>query len=541
MSKIYLKVYTREPDANCYPEGLAYGIHMAYSHDGEEYFPLHKNYGILFAEGQITESNTIVPKGVKEPKIVELEDGRYGIIAIRTNENGEEDESAETQFLLWETKDFINYKDVGLVPAGQLDGKKICNPLMIDVEAVVDALTYWNPIACKEVRVPSQVKVNKEEELDAIKAAVLYTDGSTVDKCIVWDKSGIDFSTPGIYEVKGNIKRPKYQFPLTEGYGDPVIFRWEEKWYYIATNDNLDDIGLYVREADTVEGLFEKGIEEHLILPYDEERELIQTFWAPEFHVIGGELYILFAVSGKKWGPQCHLMKFKKGGSLINPESWEDPVRVLKKDGSFLAQEGITLDMTYIKTPGCSYMVWSYREHIMSPGDTGSMLYIASVDEAEPWRLTSEPVLLTRPLFGWENVEGTINNEGPYAFVQDDMVYLAYSGGAANGYTYALGMLTACINDDLLDIKAWQKRKTPVLTFYSVEGEYGPGHNSFYRNEDGELMIAYHGETSIESNLRCDGIRRVHFRKNGLPDFEMAPEDDLCENMRDISITVTIE
>ena len=147
MDKIYLKVYTREPDAKCYPEGLAYGIHMAYSEDGEEYFPLHKNYGILFAEGQITEFNTIVPKGVKNPGIVVLNEGLYGIVATRINENGQEDDSAKTHYLLWETKDFINYRDRGLVPTKELEGKNICNPILLEAEAVKEAFIYWNPIS----------------------------------------------------------------------------------------------------------------------------------------------------------------------------------------------------------------------------------------------------------------------------------------------------------------------------------------------------------------------------------------------------------
>ena len=117
------------------------------------------------------------------------------------------------------------------------------------------------------------------------------------------------------------------------------------------------------------------------------------------------------------------------------------------------------------------------------------MLYIASIDEREPWRLTSEPVLLTRPLFGWENVAGTINNEGPYAFQRNGKVFLTYSGGSANRYTYALGLLTANSDSDLLDLRSWSKSMTPVLTFYSVDGEYGPGHNSFFTGSDGELMI----------------------------------------------------
>jgi hypothetical protein len=47
-----------------YPEGLARSIHFAYENDGESK-PIHKNYGILFAEGRISGENTIVPVGVR--------------------------------------------------------------------------------------------------------------------------------------------------------------------------------------------------------------------------------------------------------------------------------------------------------------------------------------------------------------------------------------------------------------------------------------------------------------------------------------------
>ena len=126
------------------------------------------------------------------------------------------------------------------------------------------------------------------------------------------------------------------------------------------------------------------------------------------------------------------------------------------------------------------------------------MLYIAEIDENRPWQLTSDPVLLSRPLYGWENVSGTINNEGPHGFVKDHRVYLGYSGGSANSYTYAVGLLTADDDADLLCVENWKKSETPVLSFYSVEGEYGPGHHSFYTDEQGELMIAYHAEDALE-------------------------------------------
>ena len=542
--KGYLKVYTRMPDKGSYPAGLAYSIHMAGSRDGKSFHPFNKNYGILFAKAQIRKDDTLFPKGVKDPQIFAFKDGGYGISAVRVNESGEPDESAQGKFLLWKTRDFISFEDEELIDAKEAEQLLFVNAsdcLEIEESILTKAEEYWSPVFNTEIIVPECVTVHSAGELDDIKARAVYSDGSSVLKKVAWEREKIDFSVPGVYEISGKVEDKSYPFPLAKGYGDPVFFRWEGKWYYISTNDNVDDIGLYVREANTVRDLFKEGVTEHLILEKDESRELVQTFWAPEFHVIGGELYLLFAVSGRMWGPQCHFMKLKKGQPIIRPESWEDPVRVRRTDGSWLSEDGITLDMTYLKTARGSYFIWSYRRNIGTPEDTGSMLYIAAADEKEPWKLASEPVLLSRPLFGWENVAGTINNEGPYTFVKDGKVYLTYSGGSANSYTYTVGLLTAKETDDLLDISVWSKRCAPVLSFYSVEGEYGPGHNSFFEDEDGDLMIAYHGETGLDQNLRCDGIRRIHFRKNGFPEFGMSAGQDLDRKLADVKMKVAVE
>lgn len=34
-------------------------------------------------------------------------------------------------------------------------------------------------------------------------------------------------------------------------------------------------------------------------------------------------------------------------------------------------------------------------------------------------------------------------------------------------------------------------------------------------------MTAYHTEKDIKRNPRCNGIRRIHFRKDGTPEFGM--------------------
>lgn len=459
-----LVVGVRELDKEAYPFGLASAVHFALEKEGVR-IDLNRNYGILFAEGEISKDNTIIPLGIEEPVVFLLEDDFLGIAGKRVVNYGVPYEADGDKLWAWKTKDLIHFETLGLVDQVFVTKHNPDHTLELSEQLAETAISHWNPPVPEE------------------------------DPTVT-----------------------KYQFPLAKGYGDPVIFPWNGKWYYISTNDNLDDIGIYVREADTIPGLFESEITEHLILPYDEKRELIQTFWAPEFHVIGGELYLLFAVSGRQWGPQCHLMKLKKGGNIVDPSGWEDPIKVVRKDGSPLASGAITLDMTYVKASRGSYVVWSYREHIGTSLDTGSMLYIASIDEKEPWRLTSDPVLLSRPLLGWENVEGTINNEGPNAFTKDGKLYLTYSGGSANAYTYAVGLLTAELDADLLDINAWNKSISPILTFYSVD-EFGPGHNSFYTDENGNLMIAYHGETGLKEHLRCDMIRRVCFKEDGTPYF----------------------
>ena len=555
----YLMLYTREhgADEDSYPDGLARSIHMAASTDGVYFTPMFSNYGILFAKAEVTEENTLVPKCVKKPWVFQWEGG-YGIAALRVNEDGSEEEESRGKALLWTTSDFIRFEEKGLVETATLpcrceeeacvcgrylsacDDADISCVIAMDAALVDRAVLHYSKLTNVAVQLPERVCAKAEEDLAKVQARAVYSDGSTAQKQVKWDCSPVDFTKPGTYTVCGEVQNPEYPFPLANGYGDPVILPWEGKYYFIATNDNTNDVGLYVREADTVEGLFAEGVEQHIILDYDEERDFIQTFWAPEFHIIGDELYILFAVGGKQWSPQCHLMKFKKGGSIISADSWEEPVRAVLQDGNYLGTQGITLDMTYIRSGRDSYMVWSYREHCMSEGDTGSMLYIASVDEKEPWKLTSEPVLLSRPLYGWENVSNTINNEGPYAFVTEDTVYLAYSGGSANKFTYAVGLLTAKVGTDLLDLANWEKAKRPVLSFYSIDGLYGPGHNSFFTDAQGNLMIAYHGETAIDKTLRCDGMHRVHFGIDGEPVFDLAPQRDLKPELRNVQIQVEI-
>ena len=550
ISKGKLLVYTRTPEAALYHGSLARSIHFAYSDDGEVFEPFHQNYGILFAPGEIAEDNTIQEKGVIKPYIYPLSQGGYGIKAVRTDKDGH----SEHLSLFWTTNDFRSFayhgkmeeNDHSAAPqesnpftqAIPLPGIVPGNMLDVDKAFGRELLQFWLPLKNVSVSVPETISARCAEDVHSIKAVAAYTDGSTCLKHVQWHMDGVRFDKPGDYLITGTVTQPEYPFPLTKGHGDPVLFSHNGWQYYIATNDNTNDCGLYVRRAKTRAELFAGPYEEQIIL--DVSEEFVQTFWAPEFHMIENELYLLFAVSGKVWGPQCYMMKLKPGGEILHADDWEKPVRVCRMDGKPLASGAITLDMTCFHANGQYYVVWSYREHIGTQKDSGSMLYIATIDAKCPYRLTSEPVLLSRPLFGWENMDGTINNEGPYALIAGDTLYLTYSGGAADGYSYTLGLLTADINANLLDPKSFHKWPTAVLSYVSIPGEYGPGHNSFFTDEDGCIMIAYHAKMDEHKSPRCAAIHRVHLASDGRPAFDLSAERDLDPKLRHVTTIVRV-
>lgn len=510
MQEHCLKVYTRDVVEGKYPNGLAYSIHMQIIAD-DKTLALNNNYGLLFPKAGINEQNVIVPSFTREARVCAFcredrdDEKRYLITGKDCKQSGEVDSDNNTKLWCWITSDFIDFTECGL-----LDEAEVCNIAKLSIEdirksdSVSVSEAQFNKITDK------WMQLSFKEMLED--GTVVYSDGSIHKK---------DLSN-----------YPKLKFPLARGFGDPVIMLWKDEYYYIATNDNMNDIGLYAKKSQTLDGLFAEDTPMYIILDKDEKRGLIQTFWAPEFHVIGGNLYILFAVSNENWGPQCHLMKLKEGGDILKADDWEDPVKVKGAGGKKLGANGITLDMTYVKSGSRHYYIWSYREYIGQANDSGSMLMVAEFNPSRPDELISEPVCISRPLYGFENVQGTINNEGPYAFYHDGVIYLAYSGGDARGYLYTVGMLTTKYGDDLCDEKVWKKALNPVLNFASIEDEYGPGHNSFFCDRSGDWWIAYHAVGAYEEKIISDGFRRVHFDRNNQPRFDLAREEDLPEKYR---------
>lgn len=65
-----------------------------------------------------------------------------------------------------------------------------------------------------------------------------------------------------------------------------------------------------------------------------------------------------------------------------------------------------------------------------------------------------------------------------------------------------MGMLTADDSTDLLDPRSWEKERYPVLASDPSIEVYGPGHNSFTVDEEGNDILVYHArkESEIEGD-----------------------------------------
>ncbi len=104
---------------------------------------------------------------------------------------------------------------------------------------------------------------------------------------------------------------------------------------------------------------------------------------------------------------------------------------------------------------------------------------------------------------------------------------------------YAVGMVTADENADLTDPASWAKSGYAWMHSGSVEGEYGPGHNSFLIDEYGDVYNVYHA-MFLNDNLRDASVRLVHFRADGSPILDMTAEEEILPANKTVRATVTV-
>jgi GH43 family beta-xylosidase len=589
--------YTREPqEEQLYAPKLAYSMHLAYSRDGAPYQPLNHHSGILFARATEQDNGTLCAKSLRNPYLFAMADGTYGVVAIRTEAGGEPDPESRGAVLLFVSPDLLQYNEIGLLQLGSDrhirdvrcayesdngryvidwvddDGKgyrSTCAdiarlvglsqpepqpPFELHLPALaVDGMVPRNSIAVppqigerliSKLTVPIHVRTDAPESIEttegleqlrAAQATVIYSDGTTASKRVDWETSGIDWDKPGTYRISGRIRQERFPFPIATHRADPCVAKWNGRYYFIATNDADGNRSLSIRSAESISELV--AAEEIKVLDTERYDYLRNFLWAPEFHVIGGALYLFFAGStGEFKDIQSHVMRLMKGGDPAAAADWEMPVRVIREDGSPLFEQGITLDMTILQWKGRLYALWAQRQ--LAPYDLGSWIYIAEVEGDKPWQLKSEPVWISRPDYGWSN-NRTFVEEGPFVLITDRKIFVTIAGAMVDA-TYCVGLLSADRDADLLDPASWTKGNYPLLTSRSVPGEYGPGHNSYVADDDGVIWNVYHARPGIDEP-RSTGFRRVHFDIDGYPVLDLTPDRDVNPALAEISLEVVVK
>lgn len=584
--------YTR----NLSDKEQGYAMHLALSSDGKTYTALKDNTGLLFPKTIDLTSEGNESKVLTDPFVFRMKDNTFGVLAVRSQTSGT-DAADAGKVLLFTSKDLLSYREVGMLdlktegvisdPAAEYDTQ--ANTWVVswkgeDGKTYRNTVSDWSSLTCdgeaKEGKAVSydtvkpgidnavasnitlvtkaeaealtnrllpvtntEVKLNKTEvetkvgekaDLSDITATAVYSDGQELSKNINWDDSSVDWLTPGEYELTGTIDQLEQEWPVIEGRADPDIYEWNGKYYFIAT-DEYGQSKLYIREADSIEEL--ASAEDHLILSATASGDGSGCLWAPELHEVNGDLYIFMAIStnGAWDGVQSRILKLEdKDADPTKAASWSDPVRVVKKDGSPLYEDGITLDMTYFEENGQSYVAWAQRS--INP-TLGSNIMIATVDPSDPGKLTSDPVLICEPDYGWDRRNTTVD-EGPYVLRNaDGQLYMTFSGAMVDN-TYCVGYLKLT-GEDLLDRDNWEKSNYPILTSESVPGEYGPGHNSYITDEDGELLFVYHAKNA-SSSTRHTGIRRVYWSTDGTPVLNMTTDREILPENRTVSVKVKV-
>ena len=315
---------------------------------------------------------------------------------------------------------------------------------------------------------------------------------------------------PGIDTAVAPIVAPIPVNPLVRQRADAQIFRHADGLYYMMASVPEYD-RLVIRRAPTIAGL--SSAEEVVVWRRPAKGKLAGHIWAPELHHMDGRWYIYFAAGDE--GDVFHIRTYVLESAARDPfdPAWKLLGQLETPWATF------NLDSTVYEHRGTRYLLWAQRE----PGiETNSNLYIAPM--ASPTTLARAPARLTVPTLPWE-IQGFKVAEGAAVLNRNGRLFLTYSGSATDA-RYAMGMLTADEDADVMDPRSWTKSPTPVFSTSAATGVYGPGHNSFTVDEQGRDVLVYHGRDyeKIEGDPLYDPnrhtrVQRIYYRADGTPDF----------------------
>jgi GH43 family beta-xylosidase len=302
--------------------------------------------------------------------------------------------------------------------------------------------------------------------------------------------------------------------PLLPSGADPCVIY--QNGYYYYTNSKQDSLVIW--KTKNMAELASAETKTIWVPPVNTMHS--KELWAPELHYINHKWYMYFAADD---GDNNHHRLYVLENASPDP---------LKGDWIFKGKVGDNtnkwaIDGSVFEHKGLLYMIWAGWE-----GDENGEqdIYIAKMKN--PWTIAGKRSKISSPLYNWEKYGDLgkdskpphVNvNEGPEILKHGNKLFLIYSASGCWTDFYALGMLTASSNSDLLDSRSWKKSAKPVFKKSVKNGVYAPGHNSFFKSPDGrEDWILYHANS--KPGQGCGGYRsprmqKFTWNKNGTPNF----------------------
>lgn len=312
-------------------------------------------------------------------------------------------------------------------------------------------------------------------------------------------------------------KTVKYNEPWILQRADPYVYKHTDGTYYFTASVPAYDT-IVLRSAKTLAGLAEA--EEKVLWKKHESGPMSKHIWAPEIHYLFGKWYIYFA--GGEMEDEWEIRPYVLECQGDNPmkDEWIEKGKMVRAKEDEFSFEAFSLDATVFENKGKWYYIWAEKVGV---GKQISNLYIAEMENGYTLKTVQE--LLTTPDYDWER-HGFWVNEGPGIIKHDGKIFMTYSA-SETGIQYCVGMLSADEDADLLDPRSWTKERYPVLATNEEKGIYGPGHNSFTKDEEGNDIIVYHARTEAKivgnplyNPNRHAMLMRVKWSEDGRPVFD---------------------
>ena len=284
----------------------------------------------------------------------------------------------------------------------------------------------------------------------------------------------------------------EYNKPWILQRADPYVYKHTDGTYYFTASIPAYD-GIVLRHSATLAGL--KDAEEVRVWQKHDKGIMSEHIWAPELHYLDGKWYIYYAGGDidDVWAIRPYILECADQDPMTG--NWVEKGKMTRAEEDEFSFEAFSLDGTVFENRGKHYYIWAEKVGV---GKQISNLYIAEMEN--PCKLKTVQVLLTTPDYDWERI-GFWVNEGPAVIRHDGKIYMTYSA-SETGAAYCIGMLSISEDADLLDPAMWKKERYPVLETNAEKGIYGPGHNSFTEDEQGNPIMVYHARTEekIEGN-----------------------------------------